>query len=453
MYSISLVNNYRTCPYLFYHYYQKHITKRIFNNLNYDLTALFLNKLDLLDNPNLIIKKSFKKPLIKYYVDALLPLEDNTYALYYFVSTTYVSNKHYKLVADLKALLLVEGIEVSEVYVGYLNKDYVRGKELNLDKLCIIEKLSQKRLNKITSYINIELVEMDYFNQRLENQYTNSTYQNKCHKCPAYNVCVSKLVDNDIRHFINFKDKAKLYDQGIRLISELEPSMIKGPLQYAQYYAAMHQEFIDKYALSSWLNALTYPLSFLDFEWDTYVIPTKPGMKVNDTLCFQYSLHTLNAEFQLVNHDFIDEDADEVKFIKDLLANIAPTGNIVVFNAKGGELLRILQLAKRYPKYAKQLEALSERIVDLNLLFENGAIYHPKMNGKFSLKSITSAYTNLAYSELAIKDGVDATLLYRNLKNLKDNDKLEAIEKLKSYCSLDTYSLYAIYLVLLQKLK
>lgn len=49
--------------------------------------------------------------------------------------------------------------------------------------------------------------------------------------------------------------------------------------------------FLDAGGVEEWFSKLTFPLSYLDFEWDTYVLSPYAGMRPFDVLCFQYSLH------------------------------------------------------------------------------------------------------------------------------------------------------------------
>lgn len=98
--------------------------------------------------------------------------------------------------------------------------------------------------------------------------------------------------------------------KGVTQIKELDPSLLEGfPLQYAQYMASkMNRTFIDGLALQTWLSKIEYPISYLDFEWDTFPIPPYQNMHPFDVLCFQYSLHIERKNGTLGHVDFLEQE-------------------------------------------------------------------------------------------------------------------------------------------------
>jgi hypothetical protein len=69
------------------------------------------------------------------------------------------------------------------------------------------------------------------------------------------------------------------------------------------------------------------------------------------------------------------------------------------------------------------------------------------MNGSYSMKSILPALVdNMSYSNMNIKDGVDAMVLYQNLAYETDeNVKSKIIQDLLTYCRMDTLALYHVF--------
>jgi hypothetical protein len=72
------------------------------------------------------------------------------------------------------------------------------------------------------------------------------------------------------------------------------------------------------------------------------------------------------------------------------------SGSIVVYN-QSFEKSRNTELAKDFPEYAANLEAINQRIIDLMEPFKNRLIYSPKQQSSYSIKYALPAFTNLNY--------------------------------------------------------
>ena len=84
---------------------------------------------------------------------------------------------------------------------------------------------------------------------------------------------------------------------------------------------------------------------------------------------------------------------------------------------------------------------INDRMVDLLVPFRSRHLYHPKMEGSASLKSVLPAFVpDLTYEGLAINNGEIASIAYnRSIRGLVPEDEKEQIfEDLREYCKLDT---------------
>lgn len=119
---------------------------------------------------------------------------------------------------------------------------------------------------------------------------------------------------------------------------------------------------MDEQAIRYWIEQIEYPISYLDFEWETFAIPPYVNMKAFDVLCFQYSIHIEDEQGQLDHKTFFATGDCRKDFIDHLLQDIPEQGSIMVFNMEGAEKLRLRQLANQYPEYRIQLEQLANRM-------------------------------------------------------------------------------------------
>ena len=86
------------------------------------------------------------------------------------------------------------------------------------------------------------------------------------------------------------------YHQGLIAFEDLRSSDI-GPIQNMQIEAALTgKEFINSEGIRKFLNKLSYPLYFLDFETMQDAVPQYDGAKVYAQITFQYSLHVKERE-------------------------------------------------------------------------------------------------------------------------------------------------------------
>ena len=158
--------------------------------------------------------------------------------------------------------------------------------------------------------------------------------------------------------FTTNQHKLDAYNRGIRHIHELPLNQIEGfRLQYAQYMASKtNKPFMDRAALKVWMKQIQYPISYLDFEWDTFAIPPYENMKPFDVLCFQYSLHVETQDGNLKHYNFFESKDCRKHFIEQLIQDLPKTGTILVYNMEGAEKLRLKQLASQFEEYKEELE-------------------------------------------------------------------------------------------------
>lgn len=355
------------------------------------------------------------------------------------------------------------GVNIVSHEIIYLNKEYVRKPELHPEEL-LLSSQSLKRSKggfypeTIDEMIAQDSAETDFEEwideahelfdaQDLPEPVRSRTCVGK-RKCVYFEECFheDELSADSIRHLSSSQHKLEMEEKGIDSLSQADPDLLEGlPMQYAQIQADRHHGvFMDKPALQNWMKSIQYPLTYMDFEWDTYSIPPYEGMKPFEVLCFQYSLHIQNEEDtppEQIEHKNFFEDGDcRRSFIESLLFDLPQQGSIMVFNLEGGEKLRLKQLARQFPEYAQQIESVIARLVDLAAPFENGFYYQIEQKGRFSLKTLLPLFTEQNfYKQLEVSNGLEAVEAYR--KCLKETDpeiKNTIANQISDYCAMDT---------------
>lgn len=395
--------------------------------------------------------------------------EDQKWLIYFTYVSCYPKESEAQKLADTLSVLRSVGVEIANVYCIHLCADYVRKDELNVRELLVITDCLYNQKNHANHTI-LELTEKkqrDVFaypkklQETLTKQDIESVRSNACTKgsrCMYFDDCFqTEESSTSILHLVQSSKKYALWEQGITDIKDIDADDIEGNRhQYAQVMAAKQGSlYIDRFAVEHWVkHCITYPISYLDFEWETYAYPPYKGMKPYDVLVFQYSLHVeAHHKAKLEHYEYIGVKDCRIEFIEHLLQDIPKEGSILVFNMEGAEKLRLKQLAEQFPQYKKQLDQVCERMVDLSLPFSTGNIYDSRMEGFYSLKKLVDVFSDYSYTDLDISYGLDAVRAWRMLDNLEEEDS-EAIKKaLYSYCAMDTYAEVIVFHKILELLE
>ncbi len=270
-------------------------------------------------------------------------------------------------------------------------------------------------------------------------------------KCDHYEKCFHNekpLEDHSVVFLSQSSHRQEMIELGINRLSDIPLDMIEGTrVQFAQIMAdRLGGLYADRFALTDWLKRTRPgPISFLDFEWDTYALPPFEGMHPFDVLPFQYSLHVL--ENGVLRHmEFLGTQDCRLGFIENLLRELPNEGTIYAYNAMGAEAIRLRELAEMFPEYQVEIQDIIARMRDLAEPFIGGLVYDLKMRGNYSLKKIISAVNpDLSYSQLSIQHGMEAVYQYREMEDSEDEDDGRSKKELLEYCSMDTFAMVEIF--------
>jgi hypothetical protein len=353
------------------------------------------------------------------------------------------------------------GIKINEIYIVHFNANYIRTGDLDVNACLSVSATFYRPNGKAHVEITRKVKErLHDLKPALDAMYEVDSWDDypitlkECPytvRCDHYEKCFysqQPLLDNSVVFLSQSNRRQEMIEQGIERMSDIPLEMIEGArIQFAQIMAdKLGGLFADRFALSHWIKqTLPGPVSFLDFEWDTYALPPYDGMRPFDVLPFQYSLHILENN-TLKHLEFLGTQDCRQGFVETLLKDLPPHGTIYAYNAMGAEAIRLRELARQFPQYAKELEAIVDRMRDLAVPFIGGLVYDLKMRGNFSLKKIIQAINpDLSYSRLSIQHGMEAVYQYREMEDSEDEDDGQSKKELLEYCSMDTYAMVEVY--------
>lgn len=424
------------------------------------------DSLVLLSNNDIVLYPRLEYRNCRTAIPVLEKCEDGYHAIYPYLSCSPRETEIFKI--KLNQLIAEKcGIEIVRHSVVYMNKEYIRGKSLDLNLLfCQSDSLFNKRnhpckpIDECLSTIEVDLdVCIDETFSLLEKEQVEMPRTKNCtsgRRCSFYGHCFNDdvLEDDSILFLTTSQNKIEAYHNGIKRICDLPLENMEGSrLQYAQYWASKNGAFIDRVAMKHWLSNIQFPVSYLDFEWDTFGIPPYESMACFDVLCFQYSLHIESSDHMLQHKDYFGTGDCRKKFIENLLNDLPSEGTILVYNMNGGEKLRLVQLARQFPEYKKELESICDRMIDLSKPFEMGLYYDNRMRGHYSLKNLLGIFTDeVSYRQLSIRDGMDAVYMYRTFDQADADAQKRIRQDIRNYCKMDTYAEYILYHGLLKEI-
>lgn len=151
--------------------------------------------------------------------------------------------------------------------------------------------------------------------------------------------------------------------------------------------------------LSDALSALTYPLHYLDIETLRSWLPPHRGMRVNELVLFQFSVHSrVSPQAELTHQGWLNAEPTNPnrRFLRALRAALGDTGTVCVWTqyeqTSFAELLRDLIRDGIEDEDQKWLRGVlsSGRICDLHeLCFRH--YFRPAMGGRTAIKAVLPA--------------------------------------------------------------
>ncbi len=256
----------------------------------------------------------------------------------------------------------------------------------------------------------------------------------------------------DVKSFELYEKGVVSYDDFMKYIGKTDKYVYQR--RQIEIESTGSQEiFHDDDKIKEFLNTLSYPIYFLDFETVQPVLPIHVDSRPYEQIPFQYSLHHIDNLGGKLNHkEFLalSDGSDPRRALADQLVKNIPLNVCVVVYNKKFECGRIARLASLYKNLHDDLMNIHDNIRDLIIPFENGSCYQINMKGSSSIKEVLPALfpnnPELDYSKLPnVHKGDEAMTLFPKIKDMSPDEQREAREGLLKYCKLDTLAMVRIW--------
>ncbi len=427
--------------------FDKHISERLEQT-----EKLIQNK------PNIITEASFRFDNNFCSVDILKNDSDGV-EIYEVKSSTKIKDIYLDDVSYQYFVLSNLGLKVKKACIVYINNEYIRGEELDINQLFNIEDvtdMARQKQDEIKD--NIKIIN-DFMQSHDKDNEPETEIGKNCfdpYSCAFWDYCTRDLPKPnvfDVSGMFKSKKFEKYYEGKISFEDLQNEKLNPKYLEQIDFELNNREPKIEKEAIKDILDSLEYPLYFIDYETCQYAIPEFVGTKAYQQIPFQYSLHIIREKGAPPEHkEFLAEIDDENiirNFAESMISDLPENGSVIVYN-KGFEASRNKEIGEMYPDLKEEMERINSNMVDLMIPFRNRDYYTREMEGSYSIKYVLPALypddPELDYSNLdLIHNGGEASEAFLSLKGKPPEEQKEIRDGLLEYCKLDTLAMVKIW--------
>ena len=421
---------------------------------NEDLNYMISDTKKALNNEKAIITEASFNYKDNFCSVDILKKNGKKYEMYEVKSSTHLKDVFVNDLSYQYYVLTKLGYNVEKAYVVILDSSYVRCGNLQLNKL--FKKIDcTDKIIELQGIVHNNIEEINkYMKNTQEPNDDIGIYCFEPYKCPFFNYCtkdINKPNIFDIRLMSNSK-KIALYKKNKYSYKDLLNENINEKYkQQIEYDLYNKEDYINKKKIKEFLNTLSYPLFFLDFETFQMSIPEYDGVKPYMQIPFQYSLHYYDINGNLKHKEFLAEaESDPRRKLAEQLVKDIPVDTCVLAYNMSFEKTVIKNLATLYSDLREQLMNIYSNIKDLMTPFKSRDYYTKEMHGSYSIKYVLPALfpndTSLDYHNLnLVHNGSEAMNIYAHLGERSKEEQIIIKDSLLKYCCLDTYAMVKIY--------
>lgn len=372
--------------------------------------------------------------------------------IYEIKSSTEIKKEHYYDVT-FQTLVFDEQYKIGHVFVMHLNRDYIRNGDVDCEQLFHVEDVSST-INKMREEVRDLRVDALYVAS--QDSYDKFAGCWKPKECPCSDVCHIDLPEYSIFDINNFTRSKKKVEQllaaGVRNVHDVPPEFDLSSAQRLQVSVAQSgNPTIDLKTIKTELQALVYPLYFIDYETFNPAVPMYNKYGPFGHIPFQYSLHVQREPNGNIEHyEFLHLDKTDPipDFLRLLQEQLGTSGSILVWNKtfEGG---RNKDMGKMYPEFADFCGNMNNRHYDLALIFQKQWYAHPDFKGSYSIKKVLPVLVpELSYKEMEVSEGATAMATWKRLVSedgMEDLEKSRLREAMLRYCEMDTFAMVKIW--------
>lgn len=380
-------------------------------------------------------------------VDILQNNDDGTWDIIEVKSTTSPHDYHIIDASFQRYVFTQCGVKIRNCFILTLNPEYSRHGALDIDELFTMHDVTEELQDLETVQAETARIRAILDGPELGIAIS-KTKCNKFYECGYKCHCWKDVPQYSV--FDAFK--GALADE---IYSKYGADLHNVPAEVCekQMHAGDIEAFLDnvdvinKDILRDFVDGLKWPLYFLDYESIMPAVPMFDNSRPYQQICFQFSLHVQRTPGgELEHYEYLHDDPKtdpRPGLIKKLIETIGDSGSVIVYN-QGFEQGRNSEMARDFPEYAEQLNAINDRMLDLLIPFRARGLYRPCQNGGASIKQTLPAFVpEMSYENLGIHNGTEASdqfMAFMTGKQTAEETK-QMMSNLHEYCGQDTMAM------------
>ncbi|WP_373089114.1 DUF2779 domain-containing protein [Sneathiella sp.] len=304
------------------------------------------------------------------------------------------------------------GQVVRSINIIHVNKEFVRNGNIDpTDFLVIVDVTDEirKRLPDIEGQVDEALAFLDQ--TEIDESSCSCLYVgSRPNQCASFDYFNQGVPDHSIYLLPRIsKSKVQTFVDEKRLsLNEIDVSEVS-KLQVPVLIAAQQgTPIVNKVKISDFIESLTWPLHFLDYETFASAIPLADGLKPHLPMPVQYSLHALSTAGELRHFEHLsDRPGQQLKLVEQMKQDFVEDGSVLCWN-KSFEMSCNRRMADLFPDESDFLTNLNDRTVDLMEVFKEDYV-DVRFEGSVSIKKVLPVVCpHLKYDQDAVHDGTGA---------------------------------------------
>ena len=388
-------------------------------------------------------------------VDILKNMGGGNVELYEVKSSTSVHDIYLHDVAYQMFVLENLGYRVGKACLVHISREYVRGRDLEIEKLFAVEDLTDTARQMQDGVRERARMLKACIRETEEPCLDIGLHCWSPYDCGFWKHCTEALPSPNVFDVSGMQKKTKIgyYVRGVVSFKDLLEKAKLNPGQRMQLRFELEDpaDHIERGKIREFLDSLSYPLFFLDFESFEPAIPLYENSRPYDQIVFQYSLHYIEEEDgPLMHKEFLAMPGrDPRRELAERLCRDIPLGACTLAYNMTFEKSRIKELAELYPDLADHLMDIYGNIVDLMVPFRMKHYYTKAMRGSYSIKSVLPALfpddPALDYHNLeGVHNGTEASAAFAAMGKMDPDELAACRENLLKYCGLDTFAMVRV---------
>ena len=416
-----------------------------------DLSKAVNRTAQLLEKRHPIFEATFSYGPTLVRVDVLNPVGEDDWDIIEVKSSTRVNAVNYHDIAFQRYCCKGAGLCIRRCVIMHINKDYLRIGDVEIDQLLVEDDVTEE-LPPYEAKVrkNNKMMEATIANRSCPDTPIGLQCDDP-YECPLKAICWKTLPKDNVftLYRIGRKKAFDLLSGGVESICDLPKNISLSNKQVIQRSCVLSgQPYVSQEDIRRFLDSLTYPLYFLDFETFMRAIPPYDYSSPYKQIPFQFSLHHCSSpNARVAHHSFLSDGKEDPRpeFLARLKKSLGNEGSIVAYNS-GFEERILRECGDVYPEYSHWVEGLHGRFVDLLQPFRDFSYYHPDQSGSASIKKVLPALTGKNYDGMDITNGELASIEYIRcfLGEVDEKERNLTRNALEEYCRLDTEAMIQI---------